>query len=146
MTFFPVTLGGFSFQDFEVPENLPFGGRQMHAKNIMIGGKRQIDALGWDPSDINWGGRFRGAAAQSRAMALQAVAQSGRAVPLMWGGMFYRVLVEGFHADYQRPMEIPYEINCVVIDDPSAGIGSFIGSTLDSLVASDMSSARGFLA
>jgi len=145
MPFFAVILGGFSFQEFEVPEHITFGGRQMHAKNIMIGGARVIDALGWDPIDIEWSGRFRGGNAQSRAMQLQSIAQSGRAVPLMWSGMFYRVLVTGFRANYQRPMEIPYEINCTVVSDPTGDAVGAISSTLDQLVSGDMGMASGFL-
>lgn len=145
MSAFDVNLGGFIFQNFEVPSCIPFGGRQMHVTNIMIGGGRVVDALGWDPGDISWKGRFDGPNALNRATALLGMAQAGIAVPLMWDGLYYTVLIDKFHPDFEKHFEIPYEITLTVVNDPTQGGFGFASATLDQLVASDMTIAMGLL-
>ena len=55
-----VTLGGFAFQDFEVPERIPAGGEQMLAIHKLVGGRRVIDAMGRDDAALEWSGYFLG--------------------------------------------------------------------------------------
>lgn len=130
-------LGGVTFRDFEVPEQIRFGQRQRLEIHKQIGGARVIDAMGDDPEDISWKGRFRGKDARSRCNRLYSLAGSGRVVSLAWGGYSFKVVVESFHADYERFYEIPYDINCVV--DNNGGFGGFV-SSLASLVGADLGS------
>jgi hypothetical protein len=53
-----LTLGGVPFQDFEVPEQIRFGGSQRLAVHELIGGGRVVDALGDDAGEISFSGIF----------------------------------------------------------------------------------------
>lgn len=119
-------LGNVAFQDFEIPSKINFGGKQNIHIHKLVGGYRVVDALGPDPDDIKWSGRFRGAEALSRARALDRLRASGAQVGLMWGGLSYRVILSHFKADYERFYEIPYECTCTVVSDSVGGL-SIIG-------------------
>ena len=47
-----LTLGGIEFRDFEVPEQIVFGGGQTFAIHQIIGGSRVVDALGAADGEI----------------------------------------------------------------------------------------------
>jgi hypothetical protein len=55
-----LTLGGVPFQDFEVPEQIRFGGAQRLAVHELIGGGRVVDAPGDDAGEISFSGIFSG--------------------------------------------------------------------------------------
>lgn len=130
-------LGGVQFQDFEIPTKIgPFGGKQKIAKNVLIGGQRVLDAMGYTPNVVTWNGRFRGGDALSRAGQVDAMARAGAVVSLFWGGLAYQVLIESFDPEPERTYEVPYKISLEVVDD---GGGVATGSSgTDSLVAGDM--------
>lgn|SRR5574337_391593 len=137
-----VSLGGFVFRDFEVPEDIPIGGVQKTIEHGLIGGRRLIDAMGPVPAPICWQGRFRGADAMARAATLDAMRQSGAQVPFIWGGVYRTVVVSAFVAKPQKIYEVPFQIECKVVDDPTfngAGFGAALASTLDVLVSGDLS-------
>lgn len=140
-----LSLGGVTFTGFECPEELPFGGKQRIAEHQVIGGSRTVDAMGPTPEVISWHGRFRGADALSRAQELDSMRQSGAEVDLSWESVYYTVVISHFVARPNKSYEVPYEIEVVVVDDPSlGGAGGLIGalaSSLDSLVSGDMVSA-----
>lgn len=138
---FDVILGGFVFFGFEIPSHISFGGEQLYAENIMIGGDRIIDSLGWKPGEIEWHGRFVGPAAEDRALELRAMAEDGSAVPLSWAGLFYMVLISRFHPVMEKPFEIPYEICLTVVNDPTQPSASPMATT-DQLVSDDMNTAQ----
>jgi hypothetical protein len=137
---FDVILGGFVFENFEIPRSIPFGGEQLEAKNIMIGGDRIIEAMGWDPGNIEWHGRFIGPFAVARALELKAMAESGMTMPLVWAGFYYVVRICHFHPRMEKLFEIPYEIGLTVIEDP-AQAGAVFQTTTDDLVNADMAAA-----
>ncbi len=128
-------LGGIEFTDFEIPEKINFGQKQRLEIHKNIGGKRTIDAMGEDPDDISWSGRFRGVDGASRANRLYALAGSGRSISLTWGGNSFQVVVSHFRADYERFYEIPYQITCVV---DTGSPGSSAPSTSSALIAADL--------
>lgn len=139
-----VSLGGFVFRDFEIPEDLIFGGHQKTIEHHLIGGTRIVDAMGPVPAPVCWQGRFRGSDAMSRAATIDAMRQAGAQVPLIWGSLFRMVVVSTFIAKPQKAWEVPYQIECKVVDDPTmagAGFGVAATSTLDALVSGDMASA-----
>jgi hypothetical protein len=138
-----VILGGFAFADWEVPSRMPFGGEQAHEVHKLIGGTRQVDAMGSDPSDISWSGRFRGPDAIFRAQTLDAMRIAGAAVDLFWLGIDYTVLITKFVAETEKAYEVPYSITCVVTDEPG-GAAAAVVSTVDALVSADLSSALSF--
>ena len=138
-----VSLGGFVFQDFEIPQQLNFGGHQKILEHNLIGGQRLLNAMGPTPFPIGWQGRFRGPNALSRAYALDAMRQSGAQVPLVWGSLYRLVVICAFAAKPMKAWEVPYEIECRVVLDPTTAGAGFVGalaSTLDGLVGGDMTS------
>lgn len=143
-----VSLGGFVFRDFEIPNRLIFGGHQKTIEHHLIGGTRKIDAMGPVPMPVAWQGRFRGPDAMSRAMTIDAMRQAGAQVPLIWGVLFRNVVIANFIASPEKSFEVPYQIECKVVEDPAtlgAGFGGAIASTLDALVGGDMTSLAGSL-
>lgn len=134
-----LTLGGFTFRDFEIPDKLHFGGRQHLGIHELVGGDRVIDRMGPRPEPITWKGRLRGRNASSRARSLDNMRASGAEVVVSWGSFAYLVTVSEFKADYQQSYEIPYHIELTVITDPAAGAFGAL-ATLTQLVASDVAS------
>jgi hypothetical protein len=135
-----LTLGGVPFQDMEVPEKINFGGKQRVAVQNLIGGGRVVSALGLDDGEISFSGIFSGADAVARAQELDAARALGAQLPLVWGGFYYVVVIEGFTAEYRKPTLIPFTINCLVVSDPLAAAVNLI-APLGSLVAGDLSAA-----
>jgi len=136
-----VSLGGYVFQDFETPEDISFGGNHQIKVHEMIGGQRFVDAMGPSPGDISWKGRFRGQGAIANAQAINAMRIAGAAVPLMWLGIYYSVIITNFQPRTEKLFEVPYTIKLTVVDDPiQDGVGGLL-SSLDSLVGGDLSAA-----
>jgi hypothetical protein len=135
-----LTLGGVPFQDMEVPEKINFGGRQRVAIQNLIGGGRVVSALGLDDGEISFAGIFSGADAVSRAQELDAARALGAALPLVWGGFYYLVVIERFAAEYRKPTLIPFSIVCVVVSDPLAAAVNLVAPVAN-LVAGDLAAA-----
>jgi len=135
-----VILGGFVFQDYEIPDKIAIGGKQSHKIHDTIGNNRVVDAMGPMPGDKTWSGRFRGPDAVARAQAIDAMRIAGGEVDLTWFGLFYTVLVVEFVANTEKVNEVPYTITCVTVDDPGQDGGGFVAS-LDSLVGGDLTTA-----
>lgn len=113
-----LTLGDVTFQDFEIPETINFGGAQMLVTHKFPGGARIIDAMGSDDAEISWSGRFRGAAAEMRARQIDQLRRDGKPLTLGWSSLLFVVLIGEFRAEYRQPFEIPYSIRCAVQVDP----------------------------
>jgi len=132
-------LGSIQFMDREIPDHINFGGKQMLAVHKNIGGSRVIDAMGPDPDDIKWAGKFYSfngpSEAASRARACDSLRQSGRQVWLTWGSFSYLVVVRHFEANYKHEWEIPYQIICTVVQD---GPARSFQVSLDSAVQNDI--------
>lgn len=114
-----VTLGGVSFQDFEVPEKISFGGTQRLAVQELIGGGRVVDALGYDDGEIRFSGIFAGSDAAQRAQTLDTARAAGAVLALFWDQYFYNVVIAEFAADYEKPWWIPFALRCIVASDPT---------------------------
>lgn len=133
-----LVLGGIVFKEYEIPESLKFGGSQTAAVHKLIGGSRVVDAMGPDDKDPSWSGRFQGADATDRARALEALRVSGAAVPLVFGAFMYLVIVNHVDCDYERPYQIKYSVNCIVVLSASGGTFAALPATLDALVTADL--------
>jgi hypothetical protein len=137
-----ITLGGVTFQDFEVPEKIRLGGAQRLAMHPLIGGGRVVDALGGEPGTIAFSGMFSGGDAAARAQTLDAATALGAQLPLFWDSFFYTVIIRKFQADYEKLWWIPFSISCAVVFDPAAELASVIGS-VTSLIGDDIAAAVG---
>ncbi len=114
---FPVTLGNFSFQGFEVPAEMPFGGAQALTTHKLIGGTRIIDAMGRDDVLLSWSGTFLSPDAAQRARALDALRVVGAPLLLVWNSFRYLVVIQRFSPIYRHASEVPYRIECEVVQD-----------------------------
>jgi hypothetical protein len=133
-------LGNFQFQDFEVPEKLKglLSGKQMLAKKTLIGGQRVVDAMGPDPADIAWSGRFQGGDLIARAQQLASLRDAGQALTLVADAVVLTVLIDEFNTSYERPYQGTYDIKLMVLPDapePSP-------PSLDDSVNGDLGSAN----
>lgn len=133
-----LTLGDFTFINAEVPESLPFGGEQTAKVHRLIGGKRQVDAMGPDARPIEWTGLLRGAQAVERGKQLDAMRKAGKPVECAWWDFRYTVLVQRFEADFKRFYEVPYSISCIVIDDLSDPSAPPADETAEEAVDTDL--------
>jgi len=135
-----LTLGGVPFQDFEVPEQIRFGGGQRLAVHDLIGGGRVVDALGDDAGEISFSGIFSGNDAAARAQALDAACALGAAIPLVWDGFYYSVVIAEFAAVYTKPWWIPFALRCAVVVDPAATLAALVAPAA-SLISADLAAA-----
>lgn len=137
----PLLLGDILFRDFEIPSRLAgaVGGRQMLAKHKLIGGKRITDAMGPDPADPTWEGRFRGPNAEDRARAVDALRAAGQEVLLTFGSFQYSVVVEEFTCEYLQAYEIPYRIKCYITQVDTVDVAP----SLDDSINADLTSLGG---
>lgn len=139
-------LGGITFREFEIPDEINYGLKQKLEVHKLVGGGRVIDAYGPDPDPIRWQGRFRGADARSRARQIEALAGSGKAVSLSWGGYSYTVLVDSFDANYQRFYEIPYRISCTVDTGGYTGTSTGGSASRTEIVSADLTAIASIVA
>src|ERR1700722_8425959 len=107
-------LGSIDLQDFEVPQSVRFGGRHRLNVHVLAGGRRIVERLGPDDTEIQFRGTFSGPAAESRARAFDNVRLSGEIVWLTWDSFRRQVIIKSFIADYHSPWWISYQISCVV--------------------------------
>ena len=114
------SLGGIDFKGFEIPEKLPLGGDQAHSVHDFPGGTRTVQAYGWHRRPLMWSGTLYEDTAFTRSAALEAIAQAGKPVDFVYGGLQLRVLVVRFHPDVIHQYEVHYEIEMVVVDQVQA--------------------------
>lgn len=135
-----VKLGDFAFGGTEVPERIAFGGKQALAVHELVGGVRVIDAMGAFEDALEWSGIFVGPSALARARQLNTMRQAGTPVSLTWSELSYLVVIETFHADFERFYQVPYRISCRPAKDQSADAPQAGAVNLDSQMRTDMGS------
>lgn len=140
-----ITLGGVTFQDFEVPQEIVVEGGQRLAVHNLIGGGSVIDMLGENTGKIAFSGIFSGTDAAARAQVLDAAMAAGAQIPLFWDSFFYLVVIKEFSVNYEKPWWIPFALSCAVVVDPVAVLAADVVSVGD-LVAGDVASAVGLSA
>lgn len=139
-----LALGDIVFADFEVPDQMPFGGQQAHRVHKLVGGARVIDAMGRDDDPKSWSGRFMGSDATERARHVDAMRIAGLPVALSWGEFAFTVLITAFVGQFQQPFDIPYSITVEVIsDDAQPDLNDFV-QTVDDQVGTDVASAQDY--
>jgi hypothetical protein len=139
MTTVAVTLGGVAFRDFEIPAEISFGGVQRLAIHQPVGGGRVIDTLGAAATEIGFAGTFSGPDAELRAQALGIARDAGVALPLVWGGFAYTVVIASFEALYRKPWWIPFRIALVAVENLVTALPSALVQA-----GLDIASAAGF--
>ena len=131
-------LGSFLFTDFEIPENLKglLSGKQMLAVKRQIGGERVIDAMGADPADVSWAGRFQGGDIIARGTQLADMRDAGQPLALVCDTVALTVVIAEFHVSYERAYQGLYDIKCVVQPptqpQPAPSLDDAVGDDLTS--------------
>ena len=133
-------LGPVTFQSFELPPRIGFGGEQRLAVHRLPGGARVIDAMGPDDAPIAWSGAFSGPDAADRARLLDLLRAEGLPLPLAWDAFAYLVVIASFEASYERPNWVPYRLACVVLADQTQ-VATALAASLVSTVAADLGAA-----
>ncbi len=135
-----LALGPVIFQDFEIPSGLHFGGRQILAVHQLTGGRRVVDSIGPDESEISFSGAFSGPDATLRARVLNNLRVTGSQLSLTWDIFFYTVVLREFAACYENPIWIPYRVSCTVVQDEAGSVASLPVSLVNSIL-SDLEAA-----
>ena len=133
-------LGPVTFQSFELPTRIGFGGAQRMAVHHLPGGARVIDAMGRDDAPIVWSGAFAGPDAADRARLLDLLRAEGFPLPLAWDAFAYLVVIAAFEAEYERPNWVPYRIACTVLLDQTQAIAA-LAAPLAATVGADLTAA-----
>ena len=136
-----LTLGGIAFRDFEVPEQIIFGGRQTIAIHQTIGGGRVVDALGAADSQVLLSGVFSGPDATARAQALDAARSLGEPISLSWREFSYSVIIEALDMAYTKPWWIPFRLKLEVVRNFTAAAPTTLGQAV-----LDVAAALGYAA
>lgn len=140
-----LTLGGIAFRDFEVPEQITFGGTQALAVHQVIGGGHVVDALGAADAEIQLAGVFSGPDAVVRVQALDVARSLGGTLPLIWKGFFYSVIIAELAAAYTKSWWIPFRLRLVVVQDLATAVPSLLEqATLDLATAQTYTPQTGF--
>jgi hypothetical protein len=142
-----LTLGDFTFQGWEIPERIPFGGEQDLAVQKLIGGARVIDATGWQPHDLTWSGRFQGKGALARARLLEGLFRAGKPLTCSWSELSYLVVPHNFTADFERFYQLPYSLTLTVVKPlATAAPKQAAAKSLNDQVKADMTTAQALAA
>ena len=115
-----VSLGGFELKDFEKPDFIQLGGKQMLAIREFPGGSMSIQDFGPTYRPINWSGTFTGTDAYDRMMTIGLMRTAGKPVQLTTEKFTIPVMIEEFLPDYKTARRIPFSITVRrVVDNKS---------------------------
>lgn len=119
-----VRIGSITLRDFEVPSAVRYGGSHRTVVHHLGDGRRVVDRLGADDTDITFSGTISGPDASARARQLDRLRTTGEKVSLQWDSFQFDVIVRQFTADFQSGQWIPYQVSCAVLDQSSEGFTS----------------------
>lgn len=136
-----VTLDDFTFQDFEVPEEMAGGVSQRLDTKQPPGGIKIVDATGAEDEPLRWSGSFMGPDAPTRAKLLAAKVRAGRLSTLTWGEFSFSGVLQEFSWRYRGRREIDYRATFEVITDESAPPPDATSLSVDEMVLTDMIAA-----
>ena len=141
MTDTTLNLGGFIFENMEIPAELNLGGE--HSLNIhkLVGGQRIIDALGSDEGEISWEGLMLGPDALNRALTLDGMRAAGQQIDFSVFNTQYNVVISKFSFIPERYYQVKYEISLVVVENLSLQSSSTTISGFADAILGDFASA-----
>jgi len=138
-----LTVGGYAFHGFGLPEVINGGGAHQLIVNKLPGGARVIDAMGADDDVIAFRGRFRnsdGIDAMTDAMLMDAMRRAGKPVSMAYWNQTATVIVSKFKFEFRRFMEVPYELELTVVQSGADAAGT-LAATIDAAIGSDLALA-----
>ena len=142
-------LGSIDLQDFEVPRAVRFGGRHQLNVHVLAGGRRIVERLGPDDTEIQFRGTFSGPAAELRARAFDNVRLSGEIVWLTWDSFRRQVIIKaslrtitvpgGSHIRSAASLPIRSEIGSAESTSIAAIVSADLGSAMSAAAGSAIS-------
>jgi hypothetical protein len=111
-----LSIGSIELRDFEVPSAVRFGGTHRTAVHRLGDGRRVVDRLGPDETDISFSGTISGPDAGARARGLDRLRATGEPVTLRWDSFRFDVVIRQFAADFHSGQWISYQVSCTVLD------------------------------
>lgn len=137
-----INLGGFIFENMEIPSEINFGGEQSIKIHDLIGGSRIIDSMGGRETNIMWSGLMLGPDAMSRALQLDSMRVSGSPITLSVFNLSYQVVIQKFIFRTERYYQIKYDIELATIQNNNNATGLLGALGLTGSVLSDFSAAN----
>ncbi len=136
----PVILGPLRLVGLEVPESFTRDGTMQPVVHRLIGGGRVVQLMGGDPRTRKLRGILTGPGAVDRALALEALRDSGVAVALAIGAWVEQVVVTALSLDYaSQGSVIRYELQAEALpaspDAFAPTLGGVVGGALSDLGA-----------
>lgn len=135
-----VKLGDFEFRDFEKPDIIPRGGKQILSIRQYPGGNVSIQDFGPGYRPVTWSGTFVGSDAYDRMMTVGLMRTAGKQVDFMCDKFSFPVVIEEFLPDYKRDQRIPFSITLqhvvdqhqnysILVDSIDKAAGSVVDAT-----------------
>lgn len=137
-----LTIGGLAFLNNEHPEKLAFPLEERQAVHELIGGGRQVQDLGPQPSQVTWSGCFWDAQAAQKVQTLKRMQVAGQAVPLSWYNDQYSVLIAKFTPTWIHEYRCEYELTVTVVADLSGTFTQGTAVSIDSQTLSMYSTSQ----
>jgi hypothetical protein len=110
-----LSLGTFSFEGLESPEQIHLKTKQRIAIHRLGSGLSIADCLGEDCETASFRGIFSGASAVDRISSLDYLRIQGMPLTLTWGSQALSVIIQEFELDYSSDLWIPYKLSCYVV-------------------------------
>ncbi len=110
-----LTLGTFSFDGFELPQQIRLESNQRLAVHHLGSGLSTIDCLGEDCEIVSFRGTFSGTNVAERIRSIDFLRVQGRPLRLAWGSQALLVLIYKFDLNYSSTLWVPYELSCLVV-------------------------------
>ncbi len=137
-----LTLGPITFEAFEIPARIDFGGGQRLCLHNLPGGVRVVDVMGGEDAPILWSGVFTGPNAGERVRQLDLLRSVGEPLLLIWDEFVFEVVVAAFEVRFEQPNWIPYRIVCVTLSDLSSP--QLLALSLGAELGADIATAAGY--
>lgn len=137
-----LTLGPITFEAFEIPSRIDFGGGQRLCVHSLPGGVRVVDAMGGEDAPILWSGVFTGPNAGERVRELDLLRTVGEPLLLIWDDFVFEVVLAAFEVRFEQPNWIPYRIVCVALSDLSSP--QLLALSLGAELGADLAAASGY--
>lgn len=135
-------FGDFTFSHVELIGALPWGGRQKVVVHELIGGVRNVQAMGKSDASITFAGQFRGLTARDRAQFLNTQMVEGTVANLTWENFSYQCLITAFTCSDEGPVW-PYTITFLPILDNNNPVTTAYPAFFDDTLFSYMDLALG---
>jgi LysM repeat protein len=117
-----ITLGNFTFEIDDLPEEIPLGGEQMIAVRKFPGGQKDVQVFGVQPKNPSWSAQFNYTNAIDKLRAVYQMFTAGNIIPLQIGSELQTryVIIRNFEWTYKSFICIPYTIELEIVTQPQS--------------------------